>query len=146
MEKALFSASRCIGKLVTVGSHQVMLKRITKPKQRLFYPRPAYCCDTAVWSKAVDDGVQAIIFEDYDLGALVGVRATDFSNRAFHINRGHGPQLGLPVTEWNYIARLKTTEEREKTVVKNAVELWLNKEPKESIMQLSFLQGGLLAI
>lgn len=96
LSKSLLHQNKRIGLLTQVGTHVILLKSITKPSQRLLKP-PSYCCDSDAWREAIEDGISAILIKDVDRGILVGATAPNFNSKAFHVSRGHGEQLGLPL-------------------------------------------------
>ena len=90
----VFIQGRPIG--VVVGKY--FKKRIRGSLHVLRFPRPAICFDIASLDSAEASGAQFVRVTDAETGMVYTASITHIRTAGFYIDRGHGQQIGLPLT------------------------------------------------
>ena len=69
----------------------------------------AWACDLAALDQARAAGAEWVELADRDTGAIYRAALVDFYRRGVAVNRGHGPQLALPLAFWDVAGGRRST-------------------------------------
>ena len=87
------------GRVVAVIDGQALFKKVDSSKHMLRKP-PSWAFDKATIQEAMDAGATKIEVWASDVGTTYTATMTHFLEYAFAINRGHNPQLAMPLRYW----------------------------------------------
>jgi len=87
------------GRVVAVIDGQALFKKVDSSKHMLRKP-PSWAFDKATIQEAMDAGATKIEVWASDVGTTYTATMAHFLEYAFAINRGHNPQLAMPLRYW----------------------------------------------
>jgi len=87
------------GRVVAVIDGQALFKKVDSSKHMLRKP-PSWAFDTATIQDAQDAGATKIEVWATDEGITYTATMAHFLEYAFALNRGHNPQLAMPLRYW----------------------------------------------
>ncbi len=87
------------GRVVAVIDGEALFKKVDSTKHMLRKP-PSWAFDKATIQEAMDAGATKIEVWASDVGTTYTATMAHFLEYAFAINRGHNPQLAMPLRYW----------------------------------------------
>jgi hypothetical protein len=91
---------RADGQVVGKVERGVFSKHVSGRQHQLRRP-PAWCCDLSILDQAEAAGAEWIEICDGDTGRTWRARTATWRARGFCVNRGHGQQVGLCLSEFD---------------------------------------------
>jgi hypothetical protein len=90
---------RVVGTVRTFAGQRVLFRRVLEQRHRLRHPA-AWAQDAVVLDQARRAGAKDVVLEDRHAGRRWTAPLDAFEKHGFCFDRGHGPQVALPLDQW----------------------------------------------
>jgi hypothetical protein len=82
-----------------------VLRKTALASKHMLRAPSGWCFDAAIIATAEARGVQRVEVRDSETGDLYTAALSDFRAHGIELDRGHGPQVCLPLTRWRVTRR-----------------------------------------